>query len=137
MATGSSGAFQHSVLGLGSGTLVSTIGSAAHNTFVSVAAETGFVGFVLFCSILAVVFIQALNVPNGNSGIWVAIFLTWIIGVSSLSWEFRKLTWLFLDFIVIQGNLTFEESNIQQSRMGISKITGPFPNEPESKIEAR
>ena len=128
---------RHSVLGLGSGTLVSTIGSAAHNTFVSVAAETGFVGFVLFCSILAVVFFQALNVPNGNSGIWIAIFLTWIIGVSSLSWEFRKLTWLFLDFIVIQGNLIFEESNIQQSRMGISKITGPFPNEPESKIEAR
>ena len=126
----------HSILGLGSGTLVSTIGSAAHNTFISVAAETGFIGFILFCTILAVAFFQVVNIPNGSSGIWVVIFLTWIIGVSSLSWEFRKLTWLFLNFIIIEGSFVFEELNILQPRRGISEITRPFLNESESKTKA-
>lgn len=52
---------RHPFVGLGSGTMDSSIGSAAHNTFISVAAETGFVGFMLFLAILAVVFFQATN----------------------------------------------------------------------------
>ena len=99
----------HPITGNGSGTLDSAIGSAAHNTFVSIAAETGSIGFILFFTILAVVFFQAMNVPNGNAGLWVAIFLTWVIGVCSLSWEFRKLTWLFLNFIVIEGSFAHEQ----------------------------
>ncbi len=128
---------QHSILGLGSGTLDSAIGSAAHNTFVSVAAETGFIGFLLLCTILAVVFFQAWNVPNGSSGIWVAIFLTWVIGVSSLSWEFRKITWLFLSFIVIEGSFVFDGLNTDQPEMEVSGKTQPFIlNELAIKTEA-
>ncbi|MBK8616100.1 MAG: O-antigen ligase family protein [Anaerolineales bacterium] len=100
---------RHPFVGLGSGTMDSSIGSAAHNTFISVAAETGFVGFMLFLAILAVVFFQATKIQGGNSGLWVAIFLTWVIGVCSLSWEFRKLTWIFLNFIIIEGNFTYEK----------------------------
>jgi O-antigen ligase len=106
---------EHPLTGLGSGTLDSAIGSAAHNTFVSVLAETGFVGFVLFLLILAIVFFQAMNIPSKNAGLWVAIFLTWVIGVSSLSWEFRKLTWLLLNFVVIEGSFTFEQLRVQQA----------------------
>ncbi|WP_345322315.1 hypothetical protein, partial [Candidatus Villigracilis proximus] len=36
-------------------------------------------------------------------------FLTWVIGVCSLSWEFRKLTWIFLNFIIIEGSFTYEK----------------------------
>jgi O-antigen ligase len=128
----------HSLMGLGSGTLDSAIGSAAHNTFISVMTETGLIGFVFFLTILAIVFFQAMNVPNGNSGLWVAIFLTWVIGVSSLSWEFRKLTWLFLNFIVIEGSFTYEQLNIGLVNMKISKNPKQFltVNEPVSKIEA-
>lgn len=111
----------HPITGLGSGTLVSAIGSAAHNTFVSVLAETGVVGFILFLLILAIVFFQALSVPNGNAGLWVAIFLTWAIGVFSLSWEFRKLTWLFLSFIVIEGSFTYEQLHVKQVGIRISR----------------
>ena len=119
---------QHPFTGLGSGTLDSAIGSAAHNTFVSVAAETGFIGVILFLAILAIVFFQALNIPNGNSGLWVAIFLTWVIGVSSLSWEFRKLTWLFLSFIVIEGSFTYEQLHVGKSRAEIPKSIKRVPN---------
>lgn len=111
----------HPITGLGSGTLDSAIGSAAHNTFVSILAETGVVGFFIFLLILAVVIFQAVNVPNGNAGLWIAIFLTWAIGVFSLSWDFRKLTWLFLNFIVIEGSFTYEQLHVKQTGIRVSR----------------
>jgi O-antigen ligase len=127
---------RHPLVGLGSGTLDSAIGSAAHNTFVSVAAETGFLGSVLFFIIISVVLFQALHIPNGNSGLWVAIFLTWVIGVCSLSWEFRKLTWLFMNFIVIEGSFTYEQLHVNRAKTLVSTQVNRFfnRNEPEIKI---
>ena len=126
---------KHPLLGLGSGTLDSVIGSAAHNTLVSVTTETGFIGFILFLSILGVALFQAMNIPNGNSGLWVAIFLTWFIGVSSLSWEFRKLTWLFLNFIVIEGSFTYEQLHLGQAKVEISKSVKQLLNVHEAEIK--
>jgi O-antigen ligase len=126
---------KHSLMGLGSGTLDSAIGSAAHNTFISVTAETGVIGFILFFAILTIVFFQAVNIPNGNSGLWVAIFLTWVIGVCSLSWEFRKLTWLFLNFIVIEGSFTYGQLHSGQTKVEISQIIKGFLNKPGAETE--
>jgi len=123
---------KHPISGLGSGTLDSAIGSAAHNTFVSVTAETGFIGAALFLTILALVFFLAWNIPNGNSGLWVAIFFTWVIGVSSLSWEFRKLTWLFLNFIVIEGSFTYEQLHVGAAKAALAKNIRSFFNVNES-----
>lgn len=127
---------KHPLIGLGGGTMDSAIGSAAHNTFISVAAETGLIGFMLFFTILAIVIFQAMNISNGNSGPWLAIFLIWVIGVCSLSWEFRKLTWLFLNFIVIDGNFSSEQLYIGQVKVKISnRIRQLFnANEPGIKI---
>ena len=124
----------HPLIGLGSGTLDSAIGSAAHNTFVSIAAETGFIGITLFSIILAIVLFQAINIPNGNSGLWVAIFLTWFIGVNTLSWEFRKLTWLLLNFIVIEGSFTYEQYPIGLTKVVISKSIKRLINTNEPEI---
>jgi O-antigen ligase len=128
---------RHPILGLGGGTLDSAIGSAAHNTFVSVAAETGSIGFGLFFIILVITLFQAIKVPAGNSGLWVTVFLTWVIGVCSLSWEFRKLTWLFLNFIIIEANFTYEQLNIRQAKVKVSKKLARFLtiNEAETKNE--
>jgi O-antigen ligase len=129
---------KHPFMGLGSGTLDSVIGSAAHNTFISVAAETGIIGFGLFLSILGIVVYQAILLPKGISGLWLAIIMTWAIGVLSLSWEFRKLTWLFLNFVVIEGSFTYEQLRIGQAKVEISKSMKRFlnVNESESKPEA-
>lgn len=129
---------EHPIAGLGSGTLNFAIGSAAHNTFVSIATETGLIGLMLFLAILAVVFFTVISIPNGTSGLWVVIFLTWVIGVNSLSWEFRKLTWLFFNFIVIEGSFAYEQINIGQSKVIISKNIKRFLNinDLEVKIEA-
>jgi O-antigen ligase len=112
---------QHPIIGLGAGTMVTAIGKPVHNTFLSVAAETGSIGFILFFIILASVFVQALNIRKGNSGLWVAVFLIWVIGVCSLSWEFRKPTWLFLNFIVIEGSFAYEKLQVEHAKVEISK----------------
>jgi O-antigen ligase len=101
---------KHPILGIGSGAIGSSIGTAVHNTFLSVAAETGFIGLVLFLSILGLVVYQAVRMPLGTSGMWLTILVTWVIGVLSLSWEFRKLTWLIMSFVIIEGSLCKQKS---------------------------
>ncbi len=115
----------HPIGGLGSGTLETAIGTAAHNTFISILAETGLVGFGLFALILALVLFNAFNNSSGNSGLWVSIFLTWFIGVCSLSWEFRKLTWLLLNFIVIESSFNLEHLS-NQVNVKISRNVSRF-----------
>ena len=70
--------------------------------------------------------------------LWVAIFLSWVIGVSSLSWEFRKLTWVFLNFIIIEGSFTYDPGAHQASqKMEIPKSVKGFLNVNEPEIRNR
>lgn len=98
----------HAFLGTGGGTLDGIIGSAAHNTYVSIATETGMIGFTLFLAILVVVLFETWRAPVKNRSMWIAVLGTWAIGVLSLSWDFRKLTWLILGLAVIAGNMRTE-----------------------------
>jgi O-antigen ligase len=95
----------HPILGLGSGAVDRMIGGAVHNTFLSITAETGIVGLLLFFSILGLVVYEAIRMPRRISALWIAIFLTWLIGIVSLSWEFRKVTWILLSFMIIESSL--------------------------------
>jgi O-antigen ligase len=111
---------EHPILGVGGGAINYEIGAAVHNTFISVATETGFIGFLLFLSILGLVVYKASMLPGNASEMWLALFMTWAIGVLSLSWEFRKITWIMLSFVIIEscfgkqadeqdGNVNFSE----------------------------
>ena len=91
------------IIGTGSGAISASIGSWAHQTFLSILAETGLVGFLLFISILVVVLNQTARLFREYSGLWFSVFFVWAIGVLSLSWETRKVTWLFLSFVIIEG----------------------------------
>jgi O-antigen ligase len=101
--------YKHPLLGSGSGTIYSTFGSDSHNTFLSVLAETGLIGLILFLTILLVVFVQAAKLQKGYSGAWIAVLLIWTIGASSLTWEFRKPTWLFLSFVILEGSSIYKQ----------------------------
>jgi O-antigen ligase len=103
----------HPFLGVGSGAINSTIGGAVHNTFISVVTETGFIGFVLFVSILGLVVYRMVRMPRGISGLWWTIFITWTIGVLSLSWEFRKITWILLSFIIIESSFGEQRKELE------------------------
>jgi len=114
---------RHPVGGIGSGAVTSSIGSAVHNTFISVVAETGFIGLTMFLSILGIAIYKAARLPKEISGLWLAMIMTWAIGVLSLSWEFRKLTWIILSFVIIEGSVSeqLRPQNVESSSPGIAK----------------
>jgi O-antigen ligase len=98
---------EHPLLGVGSGSLGtdSLLGTVAHNTFLSVLAELGLIGLSFFVVILAIVVHQAANQPKWLSWLWLTVLAIWVIGVFTLTWEYRKTTWLFLSLIVISASL--------------------------------
>jgi O-antigen ligase len=92
----------HPVLGVGTDMYrtINTLGKVAHNSYLSVLVELGLVGFVLFATILWIVVAQALRLPKWDRNYWMTVLLVWAIGASTLTWEHRKTTWLFLTFVV-------------------------------------
>lgn len=98
---------QHPVLGVGSGTyrLVNTRGKVAHNSFLSVLAEVGLVGLVLFGGVLAIAVSQAKRHSKFDARFWLSLLVVWAIGASTLSFQDRKSTWLIVSLAVISANV--------------------------------
>jgi O-antigen ligase len=92
----------HPVLGVGTDQYrtVNTLSKVAHNSYLSVLVELGLIGFVLFATILWIVAGQARRLPRWDRNFWLTVLLVWAIGASTLTWEHRKTTWLFLTFAV-------------------------------------
>jgi O-antigen ligase len=93
----------HPILGTGAGSFVYAMGFhtsnplAAHNTFLSVLVELGFVGFLWFAALLvSIAYGLWKNSRGGDLAFWFVLLGTWVAGASSLSWEMRKPTWLVL-----------------------------------------
>lgn len=92
----------HPVLGVGVDQYrtVNTLSKVAHNSYLSVLVELGLIGFVLFATILWTVVGQARRLPRWDRNFWLTVLLVWAIGASTLTWEHRKTTWLFMTFVV-------------------------------------
>ena len=113
---------RHPVVGIGSGTLYATIGTFAHQTLLSVLAETGLVGFLLLACILTIVVNQAVMLPKGYSGLWLAVFFIWFIGILSLSWESTKSTWIFFSFVIIEGAALQDNINLKGLKRDLHEL---------------
>jgi len=99
---------EHPFIGIGSNMYrtVNRLGKVAHNSYLSVLVELGLIGFFLFAIILAIAFAQAWRHPSKwDRGFWLTVLAVWAIGSSTLTWEHRKTTWLFLSFIVASAVL--------------------------------
>ncbi len=126
---------EHPLLGVGSGSLKIDLGAVAHNTFLSVLGELGLIGFSFFIAMLAIVAYQAANQPKWLSWLWLTVLAIWVIGASTLTWEYRKTTWFFLSLIVISASLFQRGDRIQE---GPSLIGKPLvmPNASRVGIQA-
>ncbi len=93
----------HPVLGVGTDMYrtVNTLNKVAHNSYLSVLVEEGLIGFTIFMSILGIVALQVLRLPRWDRNFWLTSLFVWAIGASTLTWEHRKTTWLFLTFAVV------------------------------------
>jgi O-antigen ligase len=97
----------HPILGVGGGAfrVVNPYRTAAHNTYLSVLAELGIIGFVFFISILMIGFYSVLLHPKQELLLWLTTFLILLIGISVQTWEFTKTTFLILSLILISASL--------------------------------
>lgn len=98
----------HPVIGVGSNMYrsVNSWGKLAHNSYLSVLVELGLVGFALFVFMLAIAFSEALRQPKWDALFWLAVLGTWAICAFTLTYEYRKATWLFLSLCVASGALS-------------------------------
>ncbi len=114
----------HPLLGIGCGAFKSATGLniIAHNSFLSVLSETGIIGFLFFAVILIICFVEAFRQPKLEAFLWISILLMWGLGGSSVSWDFRKPTWLLLTLIIISAELFGEKSKNKQTLTSSSAI---------------
>jgi O-antigen ligase len=78
----------------------------AHNSFISVMVETGVIGLALFGSMLAMLYRSAAAMPGMTRSFWFTMLAVWTIGVCSLTWEYRKPTWLLFGLLAAQTHLS-------------------------------
>lgn len=126
----------HPLLGVGSGAFKSATGLniIAHNTFLSVLSETGIIGFLFFTVMLILCAVEALRQPKLEAALWLTIMLMWGLGGSSVSWDFRKPTWLLLTMIIISAELFAEKKQKEQrlvDRPSTLKLVASKPGDPE------
>jgi O-antigen ligase len=98
---------EHPLLGVGSNMYrsVNTENKVAHNSFISVLVELGLVGIVLFGITLAIAIRQIFGQPTWDTRLWLAVLAGWVVAASTLTWEYRKPTWLFLSLIIANAAL--------------------------------
>ncbi len=101
---------EHPLMGVGSNRYrsVNSLGKVAHNSYLSVLVELGLIGFALFGAILTIAVAQAVGQSGWERAFWLSLLAVWAIGASTLTWEHRKSTWLFLSLVVGSAALARE-----------------------------
>lgn len=112
---------QHPIVGVGAGAYPTAVRPwlgvpaipgheyVAHNAFLSVLVEEGFVGFALFGTMLACAVVFAWVMPGHDRALWTVMLVVWGAGVSTLTWEHRKPTWLLLALLTTAWARSFRE----------------------------
>jgi O-antigen ligase len=75
----------------------------AHDTYLSVLVETGVPGLVLFLALLAGLYHCAFHLDYADRCLWIVLLLTWSVGVTALTWEYRKPTWFLFGLLAARA----------------------------------
>jgi len=120
---------EHPLFGVGSNMYrsVNRWGKVAHNSYLSVLVELGLIGFFLFGMVLAIAITQAWrHQSKWDRRFWLTILAVWAIGSFTLTWEYRKSTWLFLSLIIASAAIS---SHAAEQISKVSRISKPINQE--------
>jgi O-antigen ligase len=104
----------HPILGIGSGAYPEAVAPwlgrpdvpgaqyVAHNTFLSVLVESGLIGFALFLALAGCLAVFTWTMPMPERALWAVMLAVWATGVSTLTWEQYKPTWLMVALIMTE-----------------------------------
>ena len=106
----------NSILGIGVGGFGLEFGIVAHSTFLSVLAETGLIGFVVFLFMLFSLFVGCMRSQRELRYMLLAIFVSWALGAATLTWEYAKITWLVWSLLVCVAYAFPRYSTTRKSR---------------------
>jgi O-antigen ligase len=111
---------EHPFIGVGSGMYptVNSWGKAAHNSFLSILAEVGLIGFALFAIMIILAVMSAWKLPSRwDARFWLAALMVWTIGASTLTWGHRKPTWIFLNLVIASAAVIWQRrEEVAQAR---------------------
>lgn len=128
---------ENTLLGTGSGTFKASVNlkdKSAHNTYLSILVETGFVGIVFFILIIIVSGSQALRLEGWNKWLWLTILLIWSVGITTMAWEIKKISWLLLIMPTIKGQ-TLPEAVVKSVHKSFPSRGQSVP-QPEANLSA-
>ncbi len=105
---------KHPVLGVGSGAYPEAVRPSlgtpgvpgfryvAHNTFLSVLVECGLAGFSIYGILLGLLALFVWTMQPTERALWAVMLATWAVGVSTLTWEHYKPSWLIVALITTE-----------------------------------
>jgi O-antigen ligase len=80
-------------------------GAAPHNLVLSILAELGLVGFLLFSGILVGCAALALRQPRPQAWFWLTMLTSWLLNALVHNFEDKKMTWLLFGLIAVSDRL--------------------------------
>jgi len=95
----------HPIIGVGAGAFRIAVSESygeaivAHSIYVGMLVDGGIVGAGIFGAILIASLGSLRRLPLQGRTLWITVLLTWGVGVASLSWDYRKITWLIIGLI--------------------------------------
>lgn len=87
----------------------------AHNLYLTIASEQGIIGFLIFAAFLGSIVLRVLSTPSLERKFLLTVFLTWALGVFTLTWDGVKATWIILIMLLSYARLMGREKGFHIS----------------------
>jgi O-antigen ligase len=97
----------------------------AHNLLLGLLVEQGIIGLSIYVALLGACAVAIVRMPPPERKLWAALMLSWLVGVSSLHWEYRKVTWLLFGLVAAQSAATRVRRRLSPSQRNLTET--PFP----------